>query len=135
MENFYFIGVDIETVAFIRFDDPRKFCCHAGVAPFAYTSGSSQHSKNKVSHRANKNIKKLFHLAAVSVTHKKDGELKKYYLRKAEERKNKMLVLMLHMPKSSHGYSLPLKDMNSILLFICEKNLQKNYKNTFKYSC
>ena len=67
MDNFYFIGVDIETVAFIRFDDPRKFCCHAGVAPFAYTSGSSQHSKNKVSHRANKNIKKLFHLAAVSV--------------------------------------------------------------------
>ena len=93
MENFYFIGVDIETVAFIRFDDPRKFCCHAGVAPFAYTSGSNQHSKNKVSHRANKNIKKLFHLAAVSVTHKKDGELKKYYLRKAEERKNKMLVI------------------------------------------
>ena len=33
MENFYFIGVDIETVAFIRFDDPRKFCCHACTAP------------------------------------------------------------------------------------------------------
>ncbi len=32
---------------------------------------------------------------------------------------------MLHMPKSSHGYSLPLKDMNSILLFICEKIYKK----------
>ncbi|MFR4037034.1 MAG: transposase [Butyricimonas faecalis] len=28
----------IETEAFTRFDDPRKFACHAGVAPFRYTS-------------------------------------------------------------------------------------------------
>lgn len=41
--------------------------------------GSSQHSKNKVSHRANKNIKRLLHLAAVAVVHKKDGEMKTYY--------------------------------------------------------
>ena len=87
------LNMIIETEAFTRFDDPRKFCCHAGVAPFAYTSGSSQHSKNKVSHRANKNIKKLLHMAAVSVTHKRDGELKNYYLRKVEEGKNKMLVI------------------------------------------
>ena len=65
------LNVIIETEAFSRFDNPRKFCCHAGVAPFSYTSGSSQHSKNKVSHRANKNIKKLLHMAAVSVTHRK----------------------------------------------------------------
>ena len=43
------LNVIIETEAFSRFDNPRKFCCHAGVAPFSYTSGSSQHSKNKVS--------------------------------------------------------------------------------------
>lgn len=83
----------IETEAFIRFDDPRKFCCHAGIAPFSYTSGSSQHSKNKVSHRANKNIKKLLHMAAVSVTHKRDGELKDYYLDKVEKTKSKILII------------------------------------------
>lgn len=83
------LNVIIETEAFSRFDNPRKFCCHAGVAPFSYTSGSSQHSKNKVSHRANKNIKKLLHMAAVSVTHRKEGELKAYYMRKVEEGKNK----------------------------------------------
>ena len=87
------LNVIIETEAFSRFDNPRKFCCHAGVAPFSYTSGSSQHSKNKVSHRANKNIKKLLHMAAVSVTHRKEGELKAYYMRKVEEGKNKMSVI------------------------------------------
>lgn len=87
------INMIIETEAFTRFDDPRKFACHAGVAPFAHNSVSSQHSKNKVSHRANKTIKRLLHMAAVSVIHRKDGELKIYYLRKVEEGKNKMLVI------------------------------------------
>jgi transposase len=87
------LNMIIETEAFTRFDDPRKFCCHAGVAPFSYTSGSSQNSKNKVSHRANKNIKKLLHMAAVSATNKTGGELKAYYLRKVDQGKNKMLVI------------------------------------------
>jgi transposase len=87
------LNMIIETEAFTRFDDPRKFCCHAGVAPFAYTSGSSQHSKNKVSQRANKNIKRLLHMSAVAVTHRTGGELKTYYQRKVEEGKNKMLVI------------------------------------------
>lgn len=87
------LNMIIETEAFTRFNDSRKFCCHAGVAPFSYTSGSSQHSKNKVSHKANKSIKRLLHLAAVSVTHKTGGELKEYYLRKVDEGKNKMLVI------------------------------------------
>lgn len=87
------LNMIIETEAFTRFDDPRKFCCYAGVAPFSYTSGSSQHSKSKVSQRANKAIKRLLHLAAVSVTHRTSGELKAYSLRKVEEGKNKMLVI------------------------------------------
>ena len=87
------LNMIIATEAFTRFDDPRKFCCHAGVAPFSYTSGSSQHSKNAVSHRANKSIKKLLHLAAVSITHRTGGELKAYYERKVAEGKNKMSVI------------------------------------------
>jgi len=84
----------VETNAFNDFDNGRKFCCHAGVAPFQYTSGTSKRSRNKVSHRADKSIKTLLHMAALSVaTRKKDGELREYYLRKVAEGKNKMSVL------------------------------------------
>jgi transposase len=69
----------IETNAFKDFDNGRKFCCHAGVAPFQYTSGSSIRSRNKVSNRADKSIKSLLHMAALVVaTRKKSGELRDY---------------------------------------------------------
>ena len=83
----------IATEAFTRFGDPRKFNCYAGVAPFSYSSGSSLHSKARVSHRADKVMKRLLHLAAVAVTHRIGGELKKYYERKVAEGKNKMSVI------------------------------------------
>ena len=84
----------VETNAFKDFDNARKFCCHAGVAPFRYTSGSSIRSRNKVSSRADKSIKALLHMAALVVaTRKKEGELREYYLRKVAEGKNKMTVL------------------------------------------
>jgi len=54
---------------------------------------SSQHSKNKVSQRANKSIKTLLHLAALSAIQKKNSELRVYYERKIAEGKNKMSVL------------------------------------------
>lgn len=83
----------IVTEAFTRFESPRQFCCYAGVAPFAYTSGSSQHSKNRVSQRACKYIKTLLHMSAVAVIHRKSGELKAYYERKVDEGKNKMTII------------------------------------------
>lgn len=83
----------VETDAFTSFTDPRKFCCHAGVVPFVYISGSSQHSKNRVSNRADKSIKHLLHMAALSVSQVKSSPLKAYYDRKVEEGKNKMSVL------------------------------------------
>ena len=83
----------VETNAFQDFTNPRKFCCHAGVAPFSYTSGSSQRSKNRVSHRADKSIKVLLHMAALIAATRMNGELHEYYLRKVAEGKNKMSVL------------------------------------------
>lgn len=83
----------LETHAFTRFPDSRKFCCHAGVVPFSYLSGSSQHSRNRVSQRANKSIKSLLHLAALSAIQNKKSELRIYYDRKVAEGKNKMSVL------------------------------------------
>ena len=87
------IKMIVETNAFQDFKDPRKFCCHAGVAPFEYTSGSSVHSRNKVSNRADKSIKALLHMAALSVATRKSGEMSEYYNRKVAEGKNKMSVL------------------------------------------
>jgi transposase len=52
----------VETNAFQNFDDGRSFACHAGVAPFEHTSGSSIRSRHKVSHKANKSIKALLHM-------------------------------------------------------------------------
>jgi transposase len=83
----------VSTNAFENFKDPRKFCCYAGIAPFKYTSGSSQHSKSRVSQRADKSIKSLLHMAALSVIAHKKGELYEYFLRKVAEGKNKMTVI------------------------------------------
>lgn len=63
-------NIIITTEAFTRFDDPRKFNCYVGIAPFSYSSGSSQHSKARVLHRADKMTKRLLHLTAVAVTHR-----------------------------------------------------------------
>jgi len=87
------IKMIVETNAFKDFKDPRKFCCHAGVAPFSFTSGSSQYTRNKVSNRADKSIKALLHMAALVVATRMNGELNEYFLRKVAEGKNKMSVL------------------------------------------
>jgi transposase len=84
----------VETNAFRDFENGREFCCHAGVAPFQYTSGSSIRSRNKVSGRADKSIKTLLHMAAFAVaTRQTKGELHDYYTHKVAEEKNKMAVL------------------------------------------
>jgi transposase len=82
----------VHTNEFKRFKDAKKLACHAGVVPFDRTSGSSIRGKSSVSHRANKTLKCVIHMAAVSVTNRK-GELQDYYLRKVAEGKNKMSVI------------------------------------------
>jgi len=86
------IDVIIETNEFKDFNDPRKFACHAGVAPFPHTSGSSVRGRSKVSHRANKRLKTLFHLCAMSAI-RFNQSLKDYFTRKVAEGKNKMSVI------------------------------------------
>ena len=77
----------IATEAFTRFDNPRQFNCYVGVAPFAYTSGTSQHSRNRVSQRAVKYIKCLLHMAAVAIAHKKTGDMKHILKEKSPKEK------------------------------------------------
>ncbi|KAA6305688.1 hypothetical protein EZS27_042659, partial [termite gut metagenome] len=92
----------VETNAFKDFGDPRKFCCHAEVAPFSYSSGSSIRSRNRVSQRADKSIKLLLHIGALTAATRSKGELHEYYLRKVAEGKNKMSVLNAIRAKLVH---------------------------------
>ncbi len=54
----------ITTNEFKDIDDPKKFACYAGVAPFTKESGLFK-GKAKVSHMANKSVKTLLHMSAV----------------------------------------------------------------------
>lgn len=82
----------VYTNEFKRFKEAKKLACHAGVVPFAHQSGSSVRGKPSVSHRANKTLKWVIHMGAISVINRK-GELQDYYLRKVAEGKNKMSVI------------------------------------------
>ena len=82
----------VTTNEFININNPKKYACYSGVVPFEHSSGSSVRGRTRVSQMANKNIKTLLHLAALS-TIRKQGELQEYYNRKVAEGKNKMSVL------------------------------------------
>ena len=77
---------------FVRFTDPRKFNCYAGLAPFDHQSGKSIRAKSRVSHLANKTIKCLLRLSAF-VAVRYNQELKTYYESRVAEGKSKMSVL------------------------------------------
>jgi transposase len=72
--------------------NPKQLACYCGIAPFEHTSGSSVKGKSRVSHFANKKLKKLLHLVAMA-TLGKDKDLTAYYVRKVSEGKGKMLVI------------------------------------------
>ena len=73
-----------------------------------------------MSHKANKKMKKLLHLAAMSVIRKK-GELKDYYERKIAEGKNKMSVLNA------------IRNKLVLRIFACVNNKRK-YEKNYVYS-
>ena len=81
----------ITTNEFKDIDDPKKYSCYSGFAPFEHSSGKYK-GKSKVSNKANKKVKALFHNGAMSaIQHCK--EIKEYYHRKVGEGKNEMLVI------------------------------------------
>jgi transposase len=82
----------VTTNEFININNPKKYACYSGVVPFEHSSGSSVRGKTRVSQMANKNIKTLLHLAALSSI-QMQGDLQEYYHRKVAEGKNKMSVL------------------------------------------
>ena len=82
----------VTTNEFKTINDPRKYACYAGVAPFEHSSGSSIRGKTRTSKKANLKVKSLLHMAAmVAVSY--SNEMKEYYKRKVESGKNKMSAL------------------------------------------
>jgi len=82
----------IATENFTRFSDVRKLICYCGVAPFEHSSGTSIKGKVRVSHLANKKLKSLLTMAAISAI-QHDPELKAKYEQKVNEGKAKMCVI------------------------------------------
>lgn len=80
------------TRGFTRFENARQLACYGGVAPFEHQSGSSIRGKTRVSHKANKRLKKALHMAALSAI-QNNADIKAYFARKVAQGKNKMSVI------------------------------------------
>jgi transposase len=86
------VNMLITTHGFTKFSSWRKFSCYCGLAPFEYKSGSSIRGKTKVSNLGNKRMKAIIGNGIASAI-QNDPEIAKYYQRKLEEGKHKMVVL------------------------------------------
>lgn len=70
----------------------KQLASYAGVVPFGNSSGTSIKGRDKVHKMANKDLKKLLHMGAVSaITHY--PEFKDYYERKVKEGKHELSVI------------------------------------------
>jgi len=70
----------------------KQLSSYAGVAPFGTQSGTSIKGRDKVHKMANKELKKLLHMGALSAI-KHYEEFRTYYDRKVKEGKHELSVL------------------------------------------
>ena len=70
----------------------KQLASYAGVVPFEHSSGSSIKGKSRVDKMANKDLKKMLHLCALTAI-KYYPEFRNYFDRKKAEGKNGMAVL------------------------------------------
>jgi len=96
------------TDEFSMYNNPKQLACYCGVAPFEHSSGSSIRGKTRVSHMANKVLKHMLHLGAMSAI-QWDPELRDYYKRKTAQGKNKMLVINAVRNKIIHRLCAVIK--------------------------
>jgi len=99
----------VKTENFTTITEPRKMACYSGVVPFDNQSGTSIRGKQRVSSYADKAIKAVLHLAAMSAIRLKN-ELRDYYLRKVAEGKNKMSALNAVRNKIVHRIFAVIKN-------------------------
>lgn len=81
-----------KTEGFTAITEPRKMACYCGIVPFEHQSGTSVRRQPRVSTYADKSMKSILHLAAMSAI-RLDNKFREYYRRKVAEGKNKMSVL------------------------------------------
>ena len=70
----------------------KQLASYAGVVPFEHSSGTSVKGRNKVHHMANKELKSLLTMGALSLI-KSNQEFKDYYNRKIAEGKKHLQVI------------------------------------------
>ena len=70
----------------------KQLACYAGVVPFEHSSGISVKGRSRVSSMANKTLKKMLHLGALSAIHFYP-EFKQYFERKKAEGKHSMCII------------------------------------------
>lgn len=78
----------IVTKKITAFKEARQLACYAGVAPFPFQSGSSINGRTKVNNLADKKLKSLLNMCALSAN-KYDTELKEYFEKKSKKGKIK----------------------------------------------
>ena len=86
------VSLIVHTHGFRKFSTWRKFASYCGIAPFPYRSGSSIRGRTKVSNLANKEIKTLLNMCALSAI-KHSPEMKLYYERRTGMGKHKMSTI------------------------------------------
>lgn len=103
------VALLVYTRSYDRFESARQLACYCGVVPFKKESARSVRYKPAVSPFANKKLKKLLHLCALSAI-KNDNELRLYFERKVNEGKNKMSVINAVRNKLVHRVYAVLRD-------------------------
>lgn len=98
-----------KTEGFSIINNPRKMACYCGVVPFDHQSGTSLRYRPKLSVFADKAMKSILHLAAMSAI-RLDNEMAVYYRRKVDEGKNKMSVLNAVRNKIIHRIFAVIKN-------------------------
>jgi len=83
------IMIIVFTDNFSKFENWRKFASYCGIAPFPYQSGTSIKRWTKVSHLANKKLKAIINMCAISAI-QHNPEMKVYYQKRVEQGKSKM---------------------------------------------
>ena len=107
----------VYTRGFTAFDNAKQLACYCGVVPFDKSSGTSVRYKPSVSPFANKKLKKLLHLCAMSAI-QNDPEMKAYFERKLAEGKNKMSIINAVRNKLVHRVFAVIRD---------ERMFEENY--------
>jgi transposase len=97
------------TKGFTSFSNAKELACYCGVVPFVKRSGISVRFKPTISPHANKKLKRLLHLCALSAI-KNDTEIRAYYEKKVAEGKNKMSVINAVRNKLIHRVFAVIRD-------------------------